>query len=396
MTNRSAIVPSAAVELVNRLTESLEVPFTLTDRGGTIVASTAGRPRGQVDAYAMVVASNGIPLELGEEQLHGPDNVAGFSPAAEQAGLLPAAPGIYMPVKMSGEIAGVLFARGEPQDIRTIATTAAAAAGLTLEFTSGATDSVRQTLGPDLALRTLLRGVQTEAQRATLLVRIAGWDLLAPRVALVILPEGDPGQLTDTTVATIRELLESLAPETPIGHIGPAELVALPALPVLESQPSIQQLAEEIRRSLAEQGMPVIIGVGETHIDMPILPGLRRSYREALFSAQWAKRARATGTHSLKTLGPLAFLAPGQRSRERLALELLEPLRQVPEVLQTVRVFLESDLSLEATAKQAGLHRHTVRSHLQRARDLSGLDPRVLTDALQLKLALMLLPVQNG
>ena len=86
----------------------------------------------------------------------------------------------------------------------------------------------------------------------------------------------------------------------------------------------------------------------------------------------------------------------GARSRERLAVELLEPLRQAPEVLQTVRVFLESDLSLEATAKQAGLHRHTVRSHLQRARDLSGLDPRVLTDALQLKLALMLLPVQNG
>jgi DNA-binding PucR family transcriptional regulator len=166
-------------------------------------------------------------------------------------------------------------------------------------------------------------------------------------------------------------------------------------LPHAETQPPIDHVAEEIRKNLESQGVPVIVGLGETHIDMPILPGLRRSYREAAFCAQSARQTSGNGAvYSLRSLGPLAFFAPGGKAREQVARRLLEPLRSAPEILETVRVFLDTNLSLEATAKRSGQHRHTVRSHLQRVRELTGLDPRSLTDAVQLKLALLVAPIQ--
>jgi len=396
MTSAITVVPSAARELLYRLTETLEIPFTLTDRTGTVVASTAGRPIGQVDAYAIAVAGQGKTVEITEEELRAPEGVASYSPAAEHTGLLPPAPGIYTPIRIYNEIVAVLFTRGDPEEVRTKATTAAAVAGVTLELASGATSSMHNTLGPDLALRALLRGSQREARRAMLVAKVAGWDLLAPRVALVIVPAGDATRLPQDGIVVIRDLLMALAPDTPCAQLGADEWVALPALPRDETQPSIQAVAAEIEKTLNEQGVPVAVGTGETHIDMPILPGLRRSYREAAYVARSARGLAATGVHSLKSLGALAFLAPGAEMRRQLAENLLEPLRAAPEILNTVRVFLDSNLSLEAAAKSSGQHRHTVRSHLQRARELTGLDVRTLADALQFKLAFLIAqPIQT-
>jgi sugar diacid utilization regulator len=398
MALKTTIVQSAAVDLLQRLTETLEIPFTLTDRDGTVIASTAGRPSGQVDAYAYAVAREGLPLDITEEQLQVSEPAMLYSPLAAHAGLLPPAPGIYVPVRMDQTIAAVLFARGEPDDVRTKAMTAAAAAGLTLEFAGGASDSIQRTLAPDLAMRALLRGSQGQSRRAAVLIKVAGWNLLAPRTALVITPAHPDERLPEATHAVVRELLNALFPNTPSAQLGHSEIVALPALPTSESQPSIETAARDIQQQLADQGLAVVIGVGEMHIDMPVLPGLRRSYREALFAAQWGVRSGVSANvHSLRSLGPVAFLAPGLRGRQKFARELLEPLRKTPEILETVRAFLNADLSLEATAKLSGQHRHTVRTHLIRARELSGLDPRVLMDALQLKLALLIErePVQS-
>jgi sugar diacid utilization regulator len=392
MASALTIIPSAARELLYRLTESLEIPLTLTDVGGVVIASTADRPAGQVDAYALSVVKSGTPFEMTDELLRAPAHIGAYSPAAEHTGLLPPAPGVYVPIKMGGRIAGVLFARGEPEDIRTKATSAAAAAGLSLEFASGATSSMRETLGPDLALRGLLRGTHKDARRAMLVAKVAGWDLLLPRVAMTIAPAEVDARLPDNGITVVRELLMALAPDTPCGQLSSTEWVALLPLPQTEEQPSADAIASEIAQSLVSQGVLVSVGIGETHIDMPILPGLRRSYREAAFAAEWGRRAGATGIHSLRSLGPLAFLAPGVKARRRFAEKLLDPLRGSPEILETVRLFLDSNLSLEAAAKLSGQHRHTVRSHLQRARELTGLDPRSLGDALQFKLALLISP----
>ena len=390
MASKPRIVQSAVVDLLMRLTESLEIPFTMNDRDGTVIASTAGRPAGQVDVYALAAARSGQNVDINEQTLQAPDPIA-LSPAAENAGLLPPAPGIYVPVRIGDDVAAVLFARGEPDVVRTKALTAAAVAGLTLEFTSTASDTIQQTLGPDVAMRALLRGTQQLARRASVLIKVAGWDLMVPRAAMVLMPTNITERLPDQTHAVVRDLLNALLPNTPSGQLSGSQIVALASLPTSDTQPSLDQIARDIHTQLAGQGLTLAIGIGETHIDMPILPGLRRSYREAEFAAMWGARvAGGDGIHSLRSLGPMAFFAPSLRARQRLAESLLEPMRASPEIMETVRIFLDADLSLETAAKRSGQHRHTVRTHLQRARDLTGLDPRALTDAVQLKLAFLL------
>src|SRR5687767_10799429 len=120
MANRTSIVPSAARELLYRLTESLETPFTLTDRDGVVIASTAGRPSGQVDSYALISVRDNTSQEITAQSLMD-------SPATAHPGLLQPAPGVYVPVRMDDLVAGVLFARGEPDHVRVKAATAAAA-----------------------------------------------------------------------------------------------------------------------------------------------------------------------------------------------------------------------------------------------------------------------------
>lgn len=386
------ILPSAARELLYRLTENLEVPFTLHDRDGAVVASTSGRPVGQIDPNALLALQSGTEFVVQESDLRLPAPTTAYSPAAEGWGLLPPEPGVYVPIRVGTGVLGVLMARGNPESVKIAAHTAAATAGLALEFAREASSSTRASLGPDLALHALLRGSHENAKRATLVVKVAGWELLVPRVALVAMPveEAQPRTVREQHFALFRSTIEDLVPHTPTGQFGSDQWVALPPLPRTEAELSPQQLARELHVRLTAAGAAVNVGVGEAHIDIPIVPGLRRSYWEAVYSARWGRRmSPSPEVYNLRSLGPAAFLAASDASRRRLAEELLQPLRSVPEVLKTVQTFLEADLSLGEAATRSGLHRHTIRHHLQRARELTGLDPRMLNDAIQLKLALL-------
>jgi sugar diacid utilization regulator len=387
-----AILPSAARDLLYRLTETLEVPFTLIDRVGAVVASTAGRPLGQIDPNALIVLQSGNEYAVQEADLLPPAPVATYSPAAEGSGLLPPEHGLYVPVRVGSELNAVLMARGNPDSVRLAAHTAAAAAGLALEFAREASSSTRASLGPDLALHALLRGSQEQAKRAALVVKVAGWELLVPRVAVVVMPlqRSSAVGLTPEHFVLFRDAINELAPDTPVAQFGRDQWVALPALPASERQLGQQELARELHRRLTAVGAAVNVGVGEAHIDQPIVFGLRSSYWEAVYAARWGRQISSTPeVYNLRSLGPAAFLAASDRSRRALADELLRPLRQFPDILQTVEIFLDANLSLRDAAARSGLHRHTVRHHLVRARELTGLDPRLLNDAVQLKLALL-------
>jgi sugar diacid utilization regulator len=387
----AAILPSAARDLLYRLTETLEVPFTLLDSSGAVVASTAGRPLGQIDPNALIVLQSGGEYAVQEADLQPPVPIATYSPAAEGSGLLPPEPGLYVPVRVGTTLNAVLMARGNPDTVRLAAHTAAAAAGLGLEFAREASSSARASLGPDLALHALLRGSHEEAKRATLVVKVAGWELLVPRVAVVVMPvQPAAGGLTTEHFALFRDAINELAPDSPVAQFGRDQWVALPALPTSERQLGQHDLARELHTRLTVAGAAVNVGVGEAHIDQPIVFGLRSSYWEAVYAARWGRQISSTPeVYNLRSLGPAAFLAASDRSRRALADELLRPLRAFPDILQTVETFLDANLSLRDAAARAGLHRHTVRHHLVRARELTGLDPRSLNDAVQLKLALL-------
>jgi hypothetical protein len=389
-------VPSAAPELVVRLTKALGVPFTLTDALGAVLASTAEHPRGQIDPIALVVLSRGDPIEhAGAEPMPGGDSGEALETAPPTyAGLLAREPGIYLPVRIHGRVEAVLIAHGPPTNVALVGRTAAAVIGVALEYAQGASLSARQSPGPDLALHQVLRGSVRDARRGAIVLKVIGWDLTVPRLGLVVLAPGsgdeNPKLLDPSLYEMIADFVSAVAPGTPIGQLHPSEWVLLPELQSTTGRPAPHQLAADVNEALSHAGATVVIGLGEPHADRSV-PALRRSYREALYAARCGEQLhRQAGVYQLRDLGAAAFLAPSLRTRRRLARKIVQPLRVQEEVLNSVQAFLDASCSFTETANQTGLHRHTVRSHLDRAREMTGLDPRVLDDALQLRVALML------
>jgi sugar diacid utilization regulator len=229
-------------------------------------------------------------------------------------------------------------------------------------------------------------------RRARLIAKVVGWDFDLSRVAIVALPTGgDTVEFSAGQYASIQQALHLLVSDTPAGILREREIVVLPEVAPLAPQSEPLQLAQELRELLATHGVRVSCGVGHAYPGGPAVSQLRRSYREALYAARHGGLGpEPGGVFDLRSLGAAGFLSPSASAQLRLAEDILRPLRGSRSILETVRVFLDADLSLGLAAERSGLHRHTIRNHLDRARELTGLDPRKLENAVQLKLAFLL------
>jgi sugar diacid utilization regulator len=298
-------------------------------------------------------------------------------------------------VRLSGRVAGALITHGDPAAVGTTARTAAVSIGMALDFSEAAAAMAQENVNPGWLLYRLFRGSREEAQQTRVMSAIYGWNLCVQRVAIVAVLSDD----TVTAVAPRRgeeplgmlhRLLGRNARETPVGQLDEAQWVLLPAFEPGEAWGRIRDLAEAVRGVFAATGVRADVGIGEPHLPVSPVSALRRSYREAVYAARLGPRLGGkAGVHELRTLGPAAFFAPSSPSRRNLAALVLDPLRSHPAALDTLRAYLALDLSVAETAAQLQVHRHTVRNHLERVFNLTGLDPRSLEGALQLKLALL-------
>ena len=387
-------MPVAAPELLHRLSAALGVHFTLTDEVGAVLASTSGQPPGRVDPLAVaVLRRDGADGNL----MYGtasPD--CGLEiPSPALAGFLEAEPSVCCRVQAGDQIRAALIVHGPREQARTAAEIASISLGFILEFARSAAQSAPQGFGPDLALNQLLKGSRREGHRAALVARVLGWDLTLPRVAVVVMAAGGKrsrAPLHQDHYAMIAEFIEKVAPGTPMARMHPAEWVLFPELPNQPEMPAPRQLAQDVLTGLLEAGASVTVGLGEPHAESSLL-ALRRSYREARHAARWGERLHGLNAlYQLRDVGLVAFVTLSQDTRRRLSARILQPLRNQSEVLASLEAFLECDRSIAGAADRTGLHRHTIRHHLDRVRDLTGLDPRSLEDALQLRLALLVTP----
>ncbi len=132
----------------------------------------------------------------------------------------------------------------------------------------------------------------------------------------------------------------------------------------------------------------VRIGLGRHH---PGPTGLAASYADAQAALVLGRRFHhQQQVHCLTDLGVAAFvgLADAQ-TKEELAQHLLSPLRDEPELVETLQHFFAEDCSLCATAARLYIHRNTLSYRLDKIASLTGLDPRCFDEAVQLRLALM-------
>ncbi len=376
---RGGILPAPAWDLLDRLTAELAIPFTLTDSHGAVVASTGGCRVGQVDDRAAHVLEAGDPLEV-----LGP-STQGASEAA-----------VYTPLVLSGRAAGVLIAHGDPEVVRMPARISAVAIGLALDFATAASLLGKENVNPGWLLYRLLRGSRVEAQQARVIAAIFGWNLFVQRVAIVVM-SGGPGMAVQASLhprdadGVVRRLLGASATTTPFGQMDETEWVIFVQHEPREPWSRVREIAQQFKAEFSASGGPVNVGIGEPHLPVSPILALRRSYREAMYATRVGPRLDGRlGIYELRTLGPAAFFAPSSPSRRNIAALVLEPLREHPATLDT-RIYLARNLSVAATAAELGLHRHTVRNHLERVFHTTGFDLRSLDGAVQLKLALLVM-----
>ncbi|MBP8948104.1 MAG: helix-turn-helix domain-containing protein [Candidatus Promineofilum sp.] len=122
------------------------------------------------------------------------------------------------------------------------------------------------------------------------------------------------------------------------------------------------------------------------------LKGLARSYEDARAALALGRRFnRDQRVHCLDELSIYAFVGVSDHmTKVDLALHLLSPLYEEPELLETLNVFFAVDSCPSQAAGKLCIHRNTVAYRLGRIASLTGLDPRRFDEAVQLRLALIL------
>ena len=135
---------------------------------------------------------------------------------------------------------------------------------------------------------------------------------------------------------------------------------------------------------------PASIGIGRYH---PGILGLAYSYRDARAALSLGRLFQGhSRVHCLDEVKSAAFVGisdPGTKAD--LAKHLLSPLEREPELIETLRVFLDDNCSPSSAASRLCVHRNTLLYRLNKVRLLTGLDPHSFQDAVQIYLALLAL-----
>ena len=145
-------------------------------------------------------------------------------------------------------------------------------------------------------------------------------------------------------------------------------------------------LGQALSDHLAEAGIHAPIGIGGAYTQAN---GLRWSYFEARDAASHGLPVNEPERLSLTSL----LLASEDVPLADMAAEALAPLRSFDaahgaELVSTLESYLNHNGSVAAVAEALTLHRNTVRYRLAQITELTGYDPAVTADRVQLWLAL--------
>lgn len=157
-------------------------------------------------------------------------------------------------------------------------------------------------------------------------------------------------------------------------------------LAVIVAHNQLQLSIKHLDSYLTGAGITAKVGYGGRYLNTT---GIRWSYFEALEALRHGDRVNIPTRLSLTSL----LLAARDVPLQDLAEEALGPLREFDSahdsfLFETLREYLNKDGSVGAVAESLGLHRNTVRYRIQQIAELSGYDPNVTSDRVQLWIAL--------
>ncbi|GKW31022.1 CdaR family transcriptional regulator [Pectobacterium brasiliense] len=371
-----------AQDIVARTMQIIDSNINVMDARGKIIGSGDQERLGELHEGALLALSQGRVVDIDDavaRHLHG------------------VRPGINLPLRIDGEIVGVIGLTGNPSQLRQYGELVCMTAEMMLEQAR-----LLHMLAQDSRLREelVLNLIRTDDLSPALMewAQRLGIDLNKPRVAAVI--EVDSGQLgVDSAMAELQQLQTLLTtPERDnlIAIVSLTEMVVLK--PALNSHGRWD--AEEHRRRvdtlmsrMAESSrLRVRLALGNYFSG----PGsIARSYRTARTTMSVGKqRMPAQRCYYYQDL-MLPVLLDSLRGGLQ-ANELVRPLSKLKAMdgngllRRTLGAWFRNNVQPGATAKALFIHRNTLEYRLNRISELTGLDLGNFDDRLLLYVALQL------
>lgn len=400
--------PPVAQLIVDQTNDLLGTDVAVAEESGLLIAASDGRSVGLRSPAASEAIRLGAAVEL--------------APSPNGAALEAEREGMSLPLTYDGRRIGAIIVHDALDRCRATARLIKVLAELLIYQNAIVQQLPQEKELKDRFIYDLLFKPIADPEQTIRQGQILGMDLTVPRAVILVdareyILNGFKGDAELRTVerqlhvrrATqrlVRSIVHffQLPTDTIIGYIGDGAFAVLKAIDRqsmaswMPGDPSAAWLSAEPLKRAAEDLLEVLLretrstitlGVGRHH---PGLEGLARSYADARAAADLGCRIVGPNrVHALDSLGIAAFVGPAdQQTKVDLARNLLGPLDEEPDALETLRVFFAEDCVQSEAAERLAIHRNTLSYRLDKIANLTGLDPRRLDQAIQLRLALIL------
>lgn len=381
--------PVLAQEIVNRTKGIINRNINVMDARGIIVGSGESSRIGEVHEGAQQVITQGRSIEVDQSMV---DRMRG------------ARPGINLPLRLEGQIVGVVGITGAPEEVRNYGELVRMAAEMMLEQARLMRLLVRDNrLREELVLH-LIRSESPSPELEAWAQRL-GVNLRQPRIAAVI--EIDSSAMgVDAALAEIQQLqtlLSTPARDNLIATVSLSEIVVLKPTRVpydLHEQNNHRERVDALLSRMVEDSqLGVRIALGHY---FPGPDSIIRSYRTARTTLQVGKQRhpekQAYFYQDLMLPVLLDSLKTGWQAEElRRSIAKLVAQDGNGILRKTLSCWYAHNTQSLMTAQALNIHRNTLDYRLRRIEDLTSLHLEVLDDRLLLYVALLLVddPVEK-
>ncbi len=405
------ITHKLAQSIVDRTMNILGKNINIMDENGVIIGSGDKSRLNQYHEGAAKVIKEGKKLEIYSKDINH---------------LVGAKPGINLPIEHNNKIIGVVGITGEPNEVSPFG------------------EVIKMTVEMMLQQEFLLKELQLEQQARENFIhdlisgrigndtdlfitrgQIVGYDILIPRVALVVdiyqfektakqslqafkgSKEGEIHlqRLKNDVLKTIQGIFVD-TPQEIVSYTGGDRFVVLKTINLKDSDEILRKklfrMGKRIKNTISQQmKFKVTIGIGEYHKGNW---GLSKSFKEATQALDVGTKLEGAGAiYHINDLGIGRILAEIKKDTQQ---EIIKKTfysakevrgRKINEtLLETLKAFFDNNLSITQTAQAIYVHRNTLLYRLRRVKEITGLDPKKFDDAIQLRIALKMKRYQEG
>lgn len=405
------ITQKLAQDIVDKTMSILGKNINIMDEKGVIIGSGDKSRLNQFHEGAAQVIKEGKKLEIYSKDINH---------------LVGAKPGINLPIEHNNKIIGVVGITGEPNEVSPFG------------------EVIKMTVEMMLQQEFLLKEIQLEKQARENFIydlisgrigsdpdlfltrgQIVGYDILIPRVALVM----DIYQFEKTAKQSLQafkgskegeiylqrlknDVLKSIqgifvdTPQEIASYTGGDRFVVLKIVNLKDSDEILRKklfrMARRIKNTISQQmKFKVTIGIGEYHEN---IWGISKSFKEATQALDVGTKLEGAGDiYHVGNLGVGKLLAEIKRESQKEFMEKTiystknNKEKKINEtLLETLKAFFDNNLSISKTAQVIYVHRNTLLYRLRRVKEITGLDPKKFDDAVQLRIALKMMTYQEG